>query len=272
MEGLVGDDVDRHARARRRGRPHRIRARAVHSSSFARRPSASASSSAHEVFCSFVSAAGLPAASNLTQPSAVEPPSARASGPGAVHLDRAAGDLRRDRRQPALVAEAVRAVEHPPGRRGEQERRHGQLQPQRRGRVARHPIRYRRARRGTTLQLPGRTGVYGCTCRIDAEARNPLRCSPARLGRLDDGRLAAARGAAATSARSRSSTTATTARCSASAGTCCGSREEAEDALQQTFLRAHRALATHGAPRTCGRGCTRSRATTASRCCSPPSP
>ena len=63
-------------------RPHRIPARAVHSSSFARRPSASASSSAHEVFCSFVSSAGLPAASNLTQPSAVEPPNTRASGPG----------------------------------------------------------------------------------------------------------------------------------------------------------------------------------------------
>ena len=27
-----------------------------------------------------------------------------------------------------------------------------------------------------------------------------------------------------------------------------GSREEGEDALQQTFLRAHRALLTHGAP------------------------
>jgi len=54
----------------------------VQASSFARRPSASASSSAHEVFCSFVSSAGLPAASNSTQPSAVEPPNVRAIGPG----------------------------------------------------------------------------------------------------------------------------------------------------------------------------------------------
>ena len=53
---------------------------------------------------------------------------------------------------------------------------------------------------------------------------------------------------AATSARSRSSTTGITGRCSASAATWSARRDEAEDALQQTFLRAHRALLAHGAP------------------------
>ena len=53
---------------------------------------------------------------------------------------------------------------------------------------------------------------------------------------------------AATSAPSRPSTTGTTGRCSASAATWSARRDEAEDALQQTFLRAHRALLAHGAP------------------------
>ena len=87
------------------------------------------------------------------------------------------------------------------------------------------------------------------------------RSSQPRSGRLDRARWPAAsissttrvsRHASprATRPPSRSSTTATTGRCCRSAGTCSGNAEDGEDALQQTFLRAHGALRSGQLPET----------------------
>ena len=48
---------------------------------------------------------------------------------------------------------------------------------------------------------------------------------------------------------------------------CSGSAEEAEDAVQHTFMAAYRDLLASGSRSSCGRGSTRSPATAATRCC-----
>ena len=63
-------------------RPHAIPVRPTHSSSFARCPSARASSSAHDCLRIFVSSCGVPSASKRTLPSTMSQLISRASGPG----------------------------------------------------------------------------------------------------------------------------------------------------------------------------------------------
>ena len=87
-------------------RPPAIAVRPMHSSSFARRPSASASSSSARLRAVFVSSSGVPSASNRTLPSTMSQPSRRPAGPGQWTPTGRPAICDAIALQPALVADA----------------------------------------------------------------------------------------------------------------------------------------------------------------------
>ena len=117
----------------------------------------------------------------------------------------------------------------------------------------------RRNRRRRPLPIPRVRAAIPLAPSLRAASRRLLHGAP-------DERLVAPCGAV-TSVRSRRSTTATIAPLLGFCRHMLGSREEAEDALQQVFVSAHRHLPGAAVTSTSSRGCTRSPATAACRSC-----
>ena len=159
-------------------RPHGIAVRPMHASSFSRRPSASASSSAQDVSLQprLVGRPAVGVEAHLALDAVVADHAPERAGAADPHL--AAGDLRRDRAQPLLVAECGRAGRRATTRALAAQRGDRQLDPQRAWRSTRDIAAPVSAASGRALDCVTPAGVAQLVeqrfCKPQARGSSPL--------------------------------------------------------------------------------------------------